>query len=896
MKKVIFAFLTITLIAGMSKAIAASQPESRINLKDGWAIQSSAKVAEKGEALSTAGYQSMGWYPTTIPSTVVAALVRDKVYPDPYFGMNLRSIPGTSYPIGQNFANLEMPPDSPFRSSWWYRTSFTLPKTAPGRHLWLHFDGINYRANVWLNGRRIANSAELVGMWRLFELDITGTALAGQKNALAVEIFPPQPNDLALTWVDWNPLPADKDMGIWRNVYVTTSGPVTLSYPRTITHFDLPSLDTAHLTVVAEAHNATDQPVTGTLSGQIGTIKFSQPVQLGASETKLVTFAPEAFPQLNIANPRVWWPAKLGGQPLYDLHLQFNVGKTVSDQVNQKFGIRQVTSELTDQGYRLFKINGKNILIRGGGWAPDMMLRPSPERDEAQLRYVLGMNLNAIRFEGKLESEEFLSLCDKYGILVMAGWCCCDHWEKWKSWKTEDYTVASESLRDQLQRLGAHPSVFDWLYGSDNPPPPDVEASYLKVIKETLWPNPYQSSATARPTKGLGKTGVKMNGPYEYVSSDYWEQDTKNGGGFGFSTEISPGPAVPPVASLRLMLPANHLWPIDDYWNFHTGGGEFKTIDVFTTALERRYGKAENLDDYAEKSQLMTYEGERAMFEAYGRNKYTSTGVIQWMLNNAWPSLIWHLFDYYLRPAGGYFGTQKACEPLHVQYSYDDRSVVVVNSLYQEFKNFNVTAKVYNLDLTPKFSREARVDIGPDSSNRVFEIPQVADLSTTYFVQLRLEDHFGQLVSSNFYWLSTQPDVQDWDNTQWYCTPVKSYADFTSLKDLPRAGVKVSGKIERQGKDQVAQVTVENPSAHLAFFVHLQVANKQGGDEVLPVLWQDNYFELMPGESRKLSATFMGPEVLGAGAVVEADGWNVPPASAALAAHQGHAVAPINKQ
>ncbi|HLY62644.1 MAG TPA: glycosyl hydrolase family 2 [Terriglobia bacterium] len=895
MKKTIFAFLMFVIAAGTSTALAANPPDGRISLKAGWAIQSSAKVAEKGEALSTAGYKPANWYPTSIPSTVVAALVRNKVYPEPYFGMNLRSIPGTSYPIGQNFSNIEMPPDSPFRSSWWYRTSFMIPKTAPGRHLWLHFDGINYRANVWLNGHQIAKSTELVGMWRLFELDITDTALAGQKNALAVEIFPPKPDDLALTWVDWNPLPADKDMGIWRNVYVTTSGPVTLRYPRTITNFDLPSLDTAHLTVVAEAHNATDQPVSGTLSGRIGTIQFSQPVQLGAQETKLVTFAPSAFPQLNIGNPRVWWPAKLGAQPLYDLHLQFEVGKAVSDQADQMFALRQVTSELTDKGYRLFKINGKNILIRGGGWCPDMMLRPSPERDEAQLRYVLGMNLNAIRFEGKLESEEFLSLCDKYGILVLAGWCCCDHWEKWKSWKTEDYTVASESLRDQLRRLGAHPCVFDWLYGSDNPPPPDVESSYLKVIKETLWPNPYQSSATAKPTKGLENSGVKMNGPYEYVSSDYWLQDTENGGGFGFSTEISPGPAIPPVASLRMMLPADHLWPIDDFWNFHTGGGEFKNLDVFTTALERRYGKAANLDDYAEKSQIMTYEGQRAMFESYGRNKYTSTGVIQWMLNNAWPSLIWHLFDYYLRPAGGYYGTQKACELLHVQYSYDDASVVVVNSLYQDFKDFKVTAKVYNLDLTPKFSRDVRVEIGPDSSTRVLEIPKIADLSTTYFLQLRLEDHLGALVSSNFYWLSTKPDEQDWAGTKWYYTPVKSYADFTSLKDLPRAEVKVSGSFERKGNDQVAQVMVENRSSHLAFFVHLQVMKKKGGDEVLPVLWEDNYFELMPRESRKLTATYMGPNGLGAGAVVEADGWNVQPASAELGPRQGHANASVEK-
>ena len=886
MIKSILALLALTTISGSLAAHAASAPNSRVELKEGWAIQSSASVSDKGDALSAVGHATPGWYGTSVPSTVFAALVRNHVYPDPYFGMNLRSVPGVSYPIGQNFSNIEMPADSPFRVSWWYRTEFTLPKVARGQHLWLHFDGINYRANVWLNGRQIAKSDSLVGMWRLFEFDVTDAARLGQANALAVEIFPPHPDDLALTWVDWNPAPPDKDMGIWRDVYVTTSGPVTLRYPRVATHFDQTSLATAHLTVIAEAHNATGQAVKGTLTGRIEKLSFSQEVDLAPGESKTVTFTPDKFPKLNVAHPRVWWPAKLGRQDLYDLDLQFKVGGKISDRAAQRFGIREITSELTDQGYRLFKINGRNILIRGGGWCMDMMLRPSPERDEAQLRYVLGMNLNTIRFEGKLESEEFLGLCDKYGILVLAGWCCCDHWERWRTWKQEDYTVATESLRDQLRRLGAHACLLDWLYGSDNPPVPKVEDMYLAVIKETQWPNPYQSSATERPTPGLGKTGVKMRGPYEYVPPDYWLEDTKTGGAFGFSTEISPGPAVPPVASLKTFLPADHLWPIDEFWDFHAGGGEFRNLKVFTEAIERRYGKSDSLDDYVEKSQLITYEGERAMFEGYGRNKYRSTGVIQWMLNNAWPSVIWHLYDYTLRPAGGYFGAQKACEPLHVQYSYDDRSVVVLNSTYQAYKNFKVEAKIYNLDLTPGFSHDASVDVAPDSSTRVFDVPDLSKdqkVSTTYFLDLRLEDGSGKLVSSNFYWLSTKPDTLKWNSSKWYYTPTESYADFTSLKDLPRAEVAVSGDVSRQGGGQTAHVTVRNPSSHLAFFVHLQVTNGEKGEEVLPVLWDDNYFRLMPGESREVTATYLGSNVLGSKPVVAVDGWNVAPVSAGLA-------------
>ena len=281
------------------------------------------------------------------------------------------------------------------------------------------------------------------------------------------------------------------------------------------------------------------------------------------------------------------------------------------------------------------------------------------------------MGLNTVRLEGKLETDEFFDLTDRHGILVMAGWCCCDHWERWPKWTPRDLKIAEESLRSQMYRLRSRPSLLMWLNGSDNPPPADIETMYLNVEKECRWPNPILSSATAKTSTVSGITGVKMTGPYDYVAPAYWLLDSKTGGAHGFNTETGPGPAVPPVESLREMLPAEHLWPIDDWWNFHAGGGQFRDIRVFSEALNARYGTATGLEDFAFKSQLMTYEAMRAMFEAFSRNKYTSTGVIQWMLNNAWPSLIWHLYDYYLRPGGGYFGAKKAMEPIHPLYSYD---------------------------------------------------------------------------------------------------------------------------------------------------------------------------------------------------------------------------------
>lgn len=874
----LISMFSLMLACGMTNTLVAETPPDtgqKLLLRDGWRIQSSTAVAAKAEVLSQPGFKAQGWYPTSVPGTVVAALVANKLYPDPYFGMNLRSIPGTSYEIGKNFSNLPMPPDSPFGVPWWYRTEFPIPAAMRGKYLWLHLDGINYRANIWLNGRPVASADAVAGAFRIYEFDITREARAGETNCLAVEVFPPAPDDLAITWVDWNPAPPDKNMGLWREVSITSSGPVAVRHPQVITQLELPSLESARLTVTAEVRNASDRAVGGTLRGSIETLKFSQSVELGPHEAKLVTFAPEQFPQLNFSRPRLWWPYQLGSQNLYDLELAFEVNHKLSDRQVISFGIQRVTSELTDKGHRLFKVNGKRILIRGAGWAPDMLLRSSRERLEAELRYVKEMNLNTIRLEGKLESDEFFDLADRYGILIMPGWCCCDHWEKWSKWKPEDRRIAAASLTDHVRRLRNHPSVLVWLNASDNPPPPEIEQMYLEILQTNRWPKPVLSSATAKPTPASGATGVKMTGPYDYVPPAYWLTDTERGGAHGFNTETSPGAAVPPIESLARMLPKEHLWPMDEYWNFHAGGGQFNELKVFTAALNGRYGVARSLEEYVWKAQAMAYEGERAMFEAFGRNKYTSTGVIQWMLNNAWPGMIWHLYDHFLRPAGGYYGTKKACEPLHVQYSYDDRSVVIVNEYRRAFTGLKVTAKVYSLELAQKFSREAVLDVSEDSSIRAFVTPEVPELTTTYFLRLTLEDPSGKLISSNFYWLSTKPDVLDWGKASRYYTPAASYADLTGLSGLPQVKLKVSSRFERRAGEGIAHIKIENPTRHLAFLVRLKVTQGKRGEEVLPISWQDNYFELMPGERREITGAYRLKDLAGSRPAIEVDGWNV---------------------
>jgi exo-1,4-beta-D-glucosaminidase len=875
-------------ILGLIAAVAApvsrtprTESANRVRLEQGWMLQSSAKVVDQGDVLSRPGYKAVGWHAVTVPNTVVGALVENGTYRDPYFGMNLRSIPGTSYPIGERFTLLPTPPDSPFKPSWWYRCELDVPAAKAGRHFWLSFEGINYRANVWVNGSRVAAADEIVGAFRRYQLDVTRLVKAGGRNAVAVEVTGPEPHDLAIMWVDWNPTPADKNMGLWGEVSLSDSGPIALRNPHVVTKLDNPSLAKADLTVTAEVWNATDRPVKAVVTGVLEARRFSKTVDLAGSERKTVRFTAEDTPPLRLAAPRVWWPYRMGKPELYTLDLDVAAAGAPSDRQQVRFGVQQVTSELTEKGHRLFKVNGKPVLIRGGGWASDMLLRPaSRERLSAQMRYVKEMGLNTIRLEGKLESGLFYDLADEEGILVMPGWCCCDQWEKWDKWDAEDHRVGPASLHDQIVRLRNHPSVFVWLNGSDFAPVADVEKAYLDVLEKLEWSKPVLSSGTEAPGPLSGPSGVKMRGPYDYVPPSYWMLDTKNGGAFGFATEIGPGAAVPPIESLKKFVPEDRLWPINEYWTFHAGGDEFKDLRLFTGALEGRYGKAVSAEDYTRKAQALAYEGERAMFEAYGRNKYTSTGVIQWMLNNAWPSMIWHLYDYFLRPAGGYYGTKKACEPLHVQYSYDDGSVVVVNDTPQPHQGLKVQATVHDLELRERFSRQARVDVPSDGVARSFAIPELPDLTTTYFVRLRLEDSSRGLVSSNFYWLSSRKDVLDWVKTQWYYTPTKVHADLTALATLPATTLKVTvSGLEAAGvtnaREPPARVLVENTGNSLAFQVHLRM-NDDAGEEILPVFWRDNYFELFPGEKQEVQVSLppgRRPRT------VEADAWNAPRAT-----------------
>ena len=871
--------LTATLL------VRASTPEVNRSLKiENWLLQTSAKVTDSGEAISLPGMETRDWIPAVVPGTVLASLAQAKIVPDPDYGVNLRNL------LGRKFDNVKIQADTPMDSEseffvpWWYRAKFTVPKDLKGQVLWLHFGGISYRADIWLNGHQITKSTETVGTWRVYDFNVTQWIEPGRENAIAVRIGAPvKSDDLALSFVDWNPGSPDRYMGLFREVSIVSAGPVAVRYPTVVSHLNLPDTSSAQLTVAARLVNGTDKPQSGTLQGTIGDIQFSQQFDLRPKETRDVAFGPGTFPQLNVKNPRLWWTAQMGTPNLYNLNLVFSVRGVVSDSAQTHFGIRQASSELDSHGHLLFRINGKKVLIRGGGWTLDLMVPKSRERLEQEFEYVENLGLNTIRLEGMFETQDFFDLADEKGILIMVGWSC-SLWESWAKWGDEQMQVAEKSLQSQMLRLRSHPSILVWLNGSDGPPPPNIETMYLNIEREYLWPNPILSSAIETPSLVTGPSGVKQTGPYEYVVPEFFmhettEGDGDRGGASGFNTETGPGPSIPPLETLKEIFPKEHLWPVDDWWTFHAGLHDFRDLHVFIHCLNERYGEPSGLDDFVVKSQMMRYEAVRSMYEGYSRNKYTSsTGVVIWMLNNSWPSMIWNLYDYYLRTGGGYFGAKISLEGLHPLYGYDDNSISVVNSHYQDARKLKVDAQIYDLDMKRRFSRQEEFDAAADSSIKIFTLPEIKDLTPVYFLRLSVTDDRGKLVGSNFYWLpNPRETVSNYVNIG--DGFAERFADFRALQRLPKMSVDATSKTTREHDHQVTRVTMRNNNKSLAFFIRLKLTGC-GDDQdkdIVPSVWSDNYISLLPGETRELTATLLAdqPSPIGVGIA----GWNVNPSN-----------------
>ena len=924
-----------------SPAGTGASDVSNLGSTGGWAVQSSAVATQSGAQISTPGFNTSTWLPVAnddagAPGTEVEALAQNGKCPGDtalqpvnqdtsspnsvFFSTNMQLCYGSMTRIGPDTV-------SQFSVPWWWRTDFT-PNLQAGQVATLIVNGVVGSANVWVNGTEVATSATVTGAYTRFTFNLTN--LVAGTNSLAIEVNPNDPTSMfTLDNVDWTQIPPDNNTGIQFPVQLQVDGALAVGNSH-VNQSDAADLSSAALTVKTDVTNNTTAAQTATVTATItppnsGTpITVSQNVTVPASTTQTVSFAPGGFPSLTIASPQIWWPYQLGAQPLYTLGVTVAQGSTQYNSTTGTFGIRTVTSHLIGSngiepsGARAFQINGVPIVIRGGGYDPNLFLHYSAADTAKQITLMKNMGLNAIRLEGHIMPGDFFEQMDQAGILVNAGFQCCDMWQKTSGLKAQDYAIQQLSGLTIGQNLRNHPSVFSFQW-SDNAPSPQQESAVLAGFGQADFQDPIISSAEYKSSAQLGPAGEK-EGPYDWVPPDYWYDTThfsaanstvtNEGGSWGYDSEESAGDTVPTLDSLHRFMSATdlaHLWQTPNFNQYHLNyegsshqGYHFGTLYNFDKALRSRYGPWSGLDQYVEKAQVQNYENVRAQFEAFlnhsGNTPLPSTGTIYWQLNKGWPSLLWTLYNNDGDQAGSYFGAQEANRAVHALYALDTGTVTLDNLSSITQTGLSVQAKVYDLAGTLLNGQTAR-NITLTSQQVLTNVltPAVPAVTTppaparAYFVELLLRNNAGTVIDRNVYWLSTQPDIVNWPKTLGRPQgKLVQYANLQALQTLPPTPVSVTATTAHQpgpdGADLATTVTINNPpgSPAVAFFLRADVRRGTasghelpGDNELQSSIWNGNGITLWPGESQTLTVTYSSADLQGAVPVITMSGWNV---------------------
>lgn len=867
------AFVLILLaITSASLALHAQAIPAPIALSSGWRLQDSAKLTDTGAVISTVRFHPRGWYAATVPGTILTSLVNDSVYPEPLYGENNRP---------------DRIPEALNKTPYWYRTVVAIPASYKHQQVWLNFDGVNYAAEVWVNGSKIG---DMRGAFVRGTFDISRAAKPGRPAAIAVLVSPqPHPgvphehtiaNGLGqnggitaidgptfLSTIGWDWLPAirDRDTGIWQKAYLSATGPVLIKDPLVTTDLPLPRTDTSDITIKASLENVTDKPQTGVLKGRFGDISFEQRVVLPPHTTKLIALDPATTPALHLANPKLWWPNGYGAQNLYDLHLTFDQGQKTSDVRDVSFGIRKITYAVLDSENLTISVNGVRIFIRGGNWGLDDGLKRIPrERLEAQIRMHQLANLNMIRnWVGQSTSQDFYELCDKYGLLL---------WDEFFQPNPADGPDPTDlptyiaNVRDKILRFRNHPSIAVWCARNEGYPPKNIDDALRTLMAELEPTRLYQPSSTEG-------HGVSSHGPYRWrVPRDFYTFDE------AFKTEIG-SVSVPTIESIQGMMPQKDWETINDDWAEHDLAKGAQGGDAYPQIIASRYGKLANLADFVRKSQMANYEAFRAMYE--GRNAklfQPATGILTWMSHPAQPSFVWQLYHYDLEPNASLFAVKKAAESVHIQLDEGNGHLEVINNTPVPITGATAHLAVYNLDGTVAVEQDLQVSGKASTAIDLGPVAWPDTLSPVHFIKLDLKDAQGTANSTNFYWraLPEQPD------------------NLQSLDTLP--AVTLDSSIARHdiGSLCLLQLTLHNPGRQVALMTHLQLRRQASGTRVLPVFYSDNYISLAPNETRTISIEASRSDLKGEVPLVAVDGWNI---EVQPAQHDDAAIAPnVNAQ
>lgn len=788
-------------------------------------------------------------YEVSVPCTVAGALADNSVLAEDLLE-------------ARNYSKVDK---SIFEDPWTFTTSFDT-KCKKGRHFVLEFDGIDFRADIMLNGVLLASCDTTAGPYIKREYDVTG--MVGKHNTLSVTVTKARKGDLNHGYVDWNPRPLDESMGITGRVFLKENAGVGIEDIYVRPELDIKDFSSADLFVNVPLNNYTGREVSGilTISYENGTTEIPVTVPAGGTTVRL---SPAEAGILHVTNPRVWWTWDLGTPELYNMTASFKAGKKVSDGKDVTFGIRSITSEVIDNHLQ-FYLNGRRVLVKGAGWTDDIFMRDTHESNRLQAEYVKDMNLNCIRFEniwGK--DDNIYDCCDQIGLLAMVGFSCQWEWEDYCGLpETEGYgcindqtsmDMAVKYFKNQIIRLHNHPAVICWLTGSDRIPNPELEARYMEVYKEYEY-RPYVCSAKNLTSKYGGPSGTKMAGPYEYIGPDYWYLDTEAGGAYGFNTETGIGLNMPQLASLNKMIPEDELWPVGSSWDYHctASSSAMNTTDFIETVMDAQYGKPATLEEYVSRAHAIDYDAIKAMFEAFRCNIPTSTGIIQWMLNSAWPSLYWQLFDWYKLPTAGYYGTKKGCEPVQLIYNYKDKAVFVVN---ESGKESNAVARIRIYDSASKLISDKSMGIvaADNAAKSIFQVPEH---DGGIFLALELSEN-GKVIADNFYCIPAEHNSYDWKNADWYYTPITKHADMTFVSSLPKTEVQMNTIRTAEGY----VVTLTNNSDVISYQNILRIEDGNG-EVIVPAIWSDNFVTVLPGEVKTITCK------VGKAGTIEAQTWN----------------------
>ncbi|MCW3091035.1 MAG: glycoside hydrolase [Ferruginibacter sp.] len=822
-------------------------------LTNNWKLQEISKVSQAGSVLSTAAFRPLGWYTATVPGTVLTSLVNNKVYPEPLYGENNRP---------------DKIPESLCRTSYWYQSDFIVPQSYTGKQIWLNFDGINYGAKVWVNGKEVG---EMRGAFSRGIFNISSLVTAGKKAAIAV-LISPQPNPgtshehtikngmglngglsaidgatflCSIGW-DWIPAIRDRNTGIWQKVYLSATGPVQIKDPLVTSDVALPGFKSADVTIQATLQNVTGLSQKGILKGSFGDINFQMPVEIAANSSKTVSLNASGFPQLHINNPRLWWPNGYGPQNLYKLRLSFDVNKTVSDQHSLTFGIRKITYSVPDADNLTVSVNGVPVLCKGGNWGMDeAMKRNTYARLEAQIRMHQQANYTMIRnWVGQSTSEDFYDLCDKYGLML---------WDEFFQPNPSDGPNPTDigtyiaNVREKILRFRNHPSIAIWCARNEGYPPKNIDDSLRKLMAELEPLRLYQPSSTE------GK-GVNSGGPYFWrTPREYYTFKE------AFKTEIG-SMSIPTLQSIHGMMPAKDWEQINDDWAEHDFAKGAQAGDKYPTIISSRFGEIANLADFVRKGQLANYEAYRAMYEGRNAKLFNpSTGVLTWMSNPAQPSFVWQLYHHDLEPNSSLFAARKACEPVHIQLNEKEGNIQVINNLPEPISGAHAKVILYNLDGSVNDQQDFNVSAPSFKATDLGKMQLPSTLTKVYFVKLKLMDAHNQLLSENFYWqgAATEPD------------------NLQDLQKMPVANLEIKAdRVDSAGRCFL-NVTLHNPGSNVALMAHLQLRRANSKERVLPVYYTDNYISLVAGETRTIKIEVALADLKGQQPMVLVDGWNI---------------------